>query len=76
MKSNNCIIVDPINPTFLNDAVVKCKYQLRGILSTHHHMFIQCFWMMNRNHVLGMGEMIQKYPEAKVYGGKYEERTI
>ena len=42
MKSNNCIIVDPINPTFLNDAIVKCKYQLRGILSTHHHMFIQC----------------------------------
>lgn len=29
--------------------------------------------MMNRNHVLGMGEMIQKYPEAKVYGGKYED---
>ena len=37
MKSNNCLVIDPVSPKYADDAIKSCKYNLKGRLATHHH---------------------------------------
>lgn len=36
--NKNCVVVDPSNPAYVEDAVQNCGFNLKGILVTHHHM--------------------------------------
>lgn len=36
--NKNCVVVDPSNPAYVEDAVKSCGFNLKGILVTHHHM--------------------------------------
>ena len=38
MDNKNCVVVDPSNPAYVEDAVKNCGFNLKGILVTHHHM--------------------------------------
>lgn len=37
--NKNCVVVDPSNPSYVEDAVKSCGFNLKGILVTHHHMW-------------------------------------
>ena len=45
MDTKRCVVIDPIVPTFIEDAISVSGLELKALLSTHHHMFkiVLCF---------------------------------
>lgn len=62
-KKNACVIIDPGDAKPVLEALQKTNKTLSAILITHHH------W----DHINGISELLQHYPQTPVYGPAKEK---
>ena len=73
MEKKNCVVVDPSNPKYIEDAISTSASNLKGILVTHHHVYDLLLDLMRRKHVVGLGEMLNNHKDCPVYAGEFSD---
>lgn len=38
MDTRHCVVIDPIIPKYIEDAISTSGYELKALLATHHHV--------------------------------------
>ena len=72
-EKKNCLVIDPSNPKYIEDAVSITGSNLKGILVTHHHRFQWRGEIMRRRHVVGLGEVLNNHQDCPVYAGEFPD---
>jgi len=65
-SSNTAAVVDPAEAKPVLDCLQKLQAELVAIFNTHHH----------QDHIGGNGKLLQKFPNAVVYGGAADRGRI